>query len=438
MKRRWALAAAAVAALCCGAVGAGTPAAGVPVPADSRGYIVLAVDNPVHRVPRRAGSSLPTYGPQASYGVGGEAAAALQSIERSHGLTPVAAWPIQALGWQCVVFGVPPGAEREALLQALTRDTRVRLAQPLQDFSVLADEAPGEATSVPAPVAADAASPVQYDDPYVDLQRGFVQTAAAKAHRFSTGRGMTVAVVDTGVDSRHPDLRGRVALRQDAVGPDAAAAPEQDRHGTEVAGVIAAAANNRQGIVGIAPDAQLHIHRACWYGAAGGTARCNSFTLAKALAAVLESDARIVNLSLGGPADPLLEALLRKLLEQRRVVVGALPPSGRRDGFPAGVPGVVVVGNAGVQAPVPDVLSAPGRDVLTLVPGGRYDFSSGSSIAAAHVSGIAALLLALDPQLDGPAVQRLLATPADLGAPVNAERAVAALIQRLRWTAAAH
>jgi subtilisin family serine protease len=367
----------------------------------------------------------------------------LATLEHEHKLQSVAAWPIVTLGWHCVVYGVPPGVERDALIHALAQDARVRLAQPLQDFSTLGNDSGmgsgGSSDEGASGSDARAASP--YNDPYVDLQRGFVQTAAARAHRLSTGRGVAVAIVDTGVDLRHPDLLGRIAAHQDLVGPAGTTAFEQERHGTEVAGVIAAVANNRQGIVGIAPGAMLGVYRACWYPqAAQGGARCNSFTLAKALAAVLDSDARVVNLSLGGPSDPLLEALLRKLLEQRRIVIGALPLSGRREGFPSGMPGVIVIGNEGVQPAAPGVLSAPGRDVLTLVPGGRYDFSSGSSIATAHAAGITALLLALDPQLDGPAVQSLLAhsAPLETGGSINAESAVTALTQRIRWASAPH
>jgi len=401
--------------------------------ADSKGFIVVAVDNPVARLPRRIG-----YGSSPRYVVGSEAAATLAALEREHGLQAAAAWPIVALGWHCVVYAVPADVERDALMQTLARDARVRLVQPLQDFDTLTRGGENAGSS------ADPSSKAQpYNDPYVDLQRGFVQTAAAQAHRTSTGSRVSVAIVDTGVDLRHPDLNGRIASHQDFVGRSGAAF-EPERHGTEVAGIIAAAANNGQGIVGIAPGAQLSLYRACWYpqAAADGGARCNSFTLAKALAAVLESDARIVNLSLGGPADPLLEALLRKLLEQRRIVVGALPGHGRREGFPAGVPGVIVTGVAGAEPLPPGVLSAPGRDILTLEPGGHYDFSGGSSIAAAHITGIAALLLALEPQLDGAKVQGLLAAATSSSssgdACVNAESAVSALVQRIQWASAPH
>jgi hypothetical protein len=382
--------------------------------ADSSRYIVLAVDNPLQAVPRRAGTSLPAYAAPPRYGVGAHAASTLLALQREHGLTEVAAWPIRALGVQCGVYALPAGAEREAVLQRLAADPRVRLVQPLQDFSPLT-QPPPLADPDPDPDA----GPARYNDPYVGLQRGFAETAAARAHRMSTGRDVAVAVVDTGVDTGHPDLAGRIADARDLTG---AGTPfDGDRHGTEVAGVIAATANNGQGIVGIAPQARLWLYRACWY-AADGSARCNSFTLAKALAAVLEGPARVLNLSLGGPADPLLEALLQKAQQQRRIVVAALPASGRREGFPAGLPGVLVAGTAGTALP-PGVLPAPGRDVLTLTPGARYDYASGSSLAAAHASGVAALLLAAEPGLDAGRLLALLVGEAD-APPLNAEQAL--------------
>jgi subtilisin family serine protease len=85
-----------------------------------------------------------------------------------------------------------------------------------------------------------------------------------------------------------------------------------------------------------------------------------------------------------------------------------MPPNGRLNGFPDNAPGVIVVGVAGARPAAPGVLSAPGDDILTTQPGGGYDFTSGSSMAAAHVSGIAALLLSIAPQLSARSVHDLL------------------------------
>jgi subtilisin family serine protease len=94
----------------------------------------------------------------------------------------------------------------------------------------------------------------------------------------ATGRKVTVAVVDSGIESNHPDLAGQVAVEENFVDGQKYVA---ELHGTAVAGVIAARAGNGVGIEGVAPDARLLALRACWQ--AGSATRCNSFTLAKAI-----------------------------------------------------------------------------------------------------------------------------------------------------------
>jgi subtilisin family serine protease len=284
----------------------------------------------------------------------------------------------------------------------LQADPRVALVQPLNEFEALADPAPPAAAAALGGLATRPTLP-GFDDPYSALQHGFVAIGAPAAQRAGDGAGVRVAVVDTGVDAGHPDLAGRIAMQRDFVGA-AGPAPASggERHGTEVAGVIAAVAHNRIGIAGIAPRARLLAYRACWPVAAGG-ARCNSFTLAQALAAAIADGAQVLNLSLGGPADPLLERLLREAQGRGIAVVAALPRSGRREGFPAGVAGVLAVGVAEDAAPAAAVggavLRAPGRDILTLQPEGGFGYASGSSLAAAHASGALALLRSLEPKL---------------------------------------
>ncbi len=331
---------------------------------------------------------------------------ALAALRAEHGLAEVDAWTIPSLNWRCALLQLAAGADRGALLQRLARDPRVALAQPLNEFETQ--------SSVPA----------GYNDPYVALQTGFAAIDAASAQRASRGEGVTVAVIDTALDPQHPDLQGRMAAPRDFAAQDGG---RGERHGTEVAGIIAASANNGIGIVGIAPAARLLPLRACWGGGPGQPARCNSFTLARALAAALAEGADVVNLSLAGPRDPLLEKLLAQLLARGSVVVGAVPPGGTRDAFPAALPGVLAVAAAEDGAPAAGVLAAPGRRVLTLAPGGGYDYASGSSMAAAHVSGVVALLRALDRRLDGPALQPLLAAR---GAAPGIDACVA--LQRLR------
>jgi hypothetical protein len=382
---------------------------------DSQRDIVLAVANPLQPPAMHAGSSLLGYAPTRHYGAGQRAASTLAALKQRYRWHEVAGWPIKALDLYCIVLEPPPGTDRDALLKALASDDRVRLAQPLHDYAVYADR-DGNAH--------------QYNDPYVDLQRGFVDTDTALAHDFSQGRGVRVAIVDTGVDAMHPDLQGRIHDMHNMVDDDAAAF-DRDSHGTEVAGVIAADGDNHQGIVGVAPKATLSVYKACWYPPVPNAgARCNTFTLAKALAAIIDTDVRIVNLSLGGPADPLLDQLLVQLLDQGRIVIAAMPPDGDVDGFPDHAPGVIVVRASAMATASPGILSAPGHDILTTQPGGGYDFTSGSSMAAPHVSGIAALLLSLAPRLDARTIHDLLLRSSKVSdgvLQVNAAAAVTAL-----------
>lgn len=360
---------------------------------DGQHDIVLAVANPLEPPPTHAGSSLLGYAPPQYYGAGERASATLAALQQRYGWHEVAGWPIQVLDVYCIVLRPPAGMNRDALLKALDADPQVRIAQPLQMFSVYSEKP---------------TSTSRYNDPYVKLQRGFLATDAARAQEFAQGNDVDVALVDTGVDVAHPDLEGRIGDTHNMVDDDAGAF-DGDAHGTEVAGIIAADANNHIGIVGIAPEVTLSVYKACWYPAnPAGPARCNSFTLAKALAAIVGTHARIINLSLGGPADPLLRTLLVRLLDDGRIVIAAMPPDGTLDGFPDGVKGVIVV-RASDAAPAPvGVLSAPGKDILTTQPDGGYDFTSGSSMAAAHVTGIAALLFSIAPQMRAQALHELL------------------------------
>jgi hypothetical protein len=386
---------------------------------DSRRDIVLAVANPLTPAATHAGSSVLGYTPSAHYGAGQHAISELADLKQHYALQEVSGWPIKALDLYCVVLHPAPGVDRDQLIAALQKDQRVQLAQPLQDYSVYSNGG-----------GASASDAHKYNDPYADLQRGFVETDAALAHNASQGEGVRVAIVDTGVDMSHPDLRGHIGDTRNVVDDDTSAF-DHDSHGTEVAGIIAAIGDNHQGMVGIAPKARLSVYKACWYPPeAQGGARCNSFTLAKALAAVNDTDARIVNLSLGGPADPLLSKLLAKILSEGRIVITAMPPDGKLSGFPDGAPGVIVVRTSATTAAPAGVVSAPGTDILTTQPGGGYDFSSGSSMATAHVSGIVALMLSLAPELDPASVHAILLSSSQQKhglLEVNAAGAVAAL-----------
>src|SRR6202051_1843955 len=169
----------------------------------------------------------------------------------------------------------------------------------------------------------------------------------AEAHAWCRGEGIRIAIIDTGADTRHPDLRGAVVQTGNFVDSDAAQF-RRDRHGTELAGIIAAVANNHEGIVGIAPGARLAVFKACWQlHDDADAARCNSFTLAQALTAALDAHVHVVNLSLSGPADPLLRELIHEGLPRGVLSIGAPPAAANRDDHFLSVDGVIEVANGG-------------------------------------------------------------------------------------------
>jgi hypothetical protein len=373
--------------------------------------IVVTVDNSGRAVLGDPGSTPHGYSSTFAYTVGDQARRVSAALARDYHLREVREWPIAQLKVQCLVFALPDGADRDQLLQALTADHRVKLAQPLQRFRAL------------GATAADGVMPVSlnsralpgnapYNDPYFNLQHGFEQIHAAPAQQWSLGEGVTVAIIDTGVATAHPDLEGRITLARNFI-DDNMKSFESDRHGTEVAGIIGADANNGLGIVGIAPAVRMLALKACEPTRPNSMdAVCNSFTLARALGAALDAHAQIVNLSLGGPVDPLLAQLVGYGLQHGVIFVGAVPESGRLDGFPLDVAGVIAVDTVGRSVHTAGVLHAPGRDIVSTAPNGAYDFVSGSSFAAAHVTGAIALLHARVPSASAGTLNAMLARSA--------------------------
>jgi len=399
-----------------------TPAipAGVALPEAARQapdhYLVVTVHNDSASGAVPATSTARGYDSMAPYAATSSARAEARAIAADYGLREAASWPIAMLGVHCIVYEMPGQSDRADVLARLARDRRVESAQPLATFTT---------------------QTTAYNDPYAGLQHSLDQMAVPQAQEWSLGKGIRVAIIDTGVDTGHPDLQGRIAGHRNFVDDDEAAF-RSDLHGTAVAGVIAAVANNHIGIAGIAPGATLLVFKACWKApTAAGAAICNTFTLAQALAAAIESHVDIVNMSLAGPGDPLLTRIVEHGLRQGIVLVGAAPPAGAHAGFPGGIGGVVTVDAPDRHGGAAAALTAPGREVLTLVPHGHYDFASGSSIAAAQVSGVLALLLSRNHHLRAADAQGLLAqtsqtvtTTAGTFTSVNACEALVALQRR--------
>jgi subtilisin family serine protease len=178
---------------------------------------------------------------------------------------------------------------------------------------------------------------------------------------------VTVAVIDSRIDTRQPDLVGQIATMADFT--DTPRGPPE-LHGTAVAGVIAARENNGVGIVGIAPSARLLGLRACVEKSATVT-MCNGLSLAKALQYAITRNARIINPSLSGPEDRLLTRLIALAVERGDTVVAAVDPAEADGGFPASLPGVVAVAAHSLARLPPGVYTAPGQGVPTTAPGNK-------------------------------------------------------------------
>lgn len=306
-------------------------------------------------------------------------------IARDNHLTLVDSWPMPILGIDCVIMQVPGDEPAKTVADRLSHDRRVAWSQPLNAF-----EAQGASSAKGVP-----------NDRLFAAQPSARQWRLAALHRVATGRGVRVAVIDSLVDAGHPDLKGQLIAVRDFVGRDSLSA---ESHGTGVAGIIAAAANNTVGIAGVAPGARLLALRACWQ-QSQATTRCDTLSLARALVFALESNAHVINMSLTGPQDQLVARLIQIALRRGVSVVAAADPGSGR-GFPASLPGVIAVARDDLAGARSGVYSAPGRDVPTTEAGGGWNLVDGNSFAAAHVSG----LLALAGQVGGDRGRRALTT----------------------------
>ncbi|MBS0365073.1 MAG: S8 family serine peptidase [Proteobacteria bacterium] len=377
---------------CAAQHGVALPAAGPG--GDGAQWLVITVRNVAQPQALHAGSGPRGYDTVSSYGLTSAAASQSGSLARDFGLIQVSAWPMENLPVHCILFRASAPL-RDATLTRLRHDPRVESLEPLNEFRTQAQQRP-------APAGRAAWMP--YNDPYGRLQYALHDLSVIEAQQHSRGAGVRIALIDTGVDLGHPDLQGRIAAHRNFVDADERAF-RADLHGTQMAGVIAAVADNGIGIVGVAPEARLLVYKACWQRAGSTTSVCNSYTLAQALDAAISARADVVNLSLAGPPDPLLARLIQVGVKQGMIFVAAIPP-GQSGGFPADEDGVLAV--AAAEDPGGHGVAAPARDILTLTPGGHYDFASGSSLATAEVTGIAALLLAVRHHLTAVQLRRAL------------------------------
>jgi subtilisin family serine protease len=290
-----------------------------------------------------------------------------RQIAHRYGLTLVENWPMPMIGVDCFVMAVPEGLTPTAAAQQVSHDANVSWAEPVELYSTRGEASP--------------------NDPLFAAEPAAGEWHLADLHRIANGRGSKVAVIDSGIDAHHPDLAGQLLVDRNFVAGQSLVAEE---HGTAVAGIIAAKADNGIGVAGISPGARLLGLRACWQ--ARTSTVCDTLSLAKALYFAVESRPDVINLSLSGPDTRLLRALIDQGLSRGSAVVAAFDSNLPGGGFPASVPGVIRVSDSVLAPSRRQVYTAPGHDVPTTEPGGRWFLVNGSSFAAAHVSGLIALL----------------------------------------------
>jgi mucin-19 len=339
--------------------------------------------------------------------IGNGTAEQVADIARKLGLEILAKENFGLLGREVYRFRITGGLSVRDAIKALEANKLAAQAQPSYVFEL------AQAPAAPADNQGDSAQ-------YI-----VAKLRLPEVHTLATGKGVLVAVVDSTIDVNHPDLSGVVAQRFDAVGAELAPHP----HGTGMAGAIA----SHKRLLGIAPNARLLAIQA--FGVNSGGAQGTSLAIVKGLNWAVEQGAKVINMSFAGPRDPILEQAIQGLRERGVILIAAAGNAGPKSPplFPGADPNVIAVSatdsdnniykNANRGKYV--AIAAPGVDILVPAPEGGYQLTTGTSVAAAHVSGVAALLLERSPSLKPDELKRILtstatklkgARPEDVGA----------------------
>jgi hypothetical protein len=319
-------------------------------------------------------------------------------LARRHRLNRIGSQELPFMGSAISLFRITDRRSVETVRTELATDASVRSVQ-LNYRYVLQDQ-----KSVPT--EGDAA------------QYALAKLRLPEAHALSRGSNVTVAVIDSGIDVTHPELKDAIAESFDALGTKEG----PHVHGTGIAGAIVSHAR----LMGSAPKARILAIRA--FGAAANGAESTSFVILKSLDFAASHGAQIVNLSFAGPKDPLLERGIEAAATKGMVLVAASGNAGPKSPplYPAANPNVIAVSATDAHDrlfPASNrgghiAISAPGVDIFLPAPDGKYQMTSGTSFSAAYISGLAALMMERNPQLAPTEVRAILTrTARDIGAP---------------------
>ena len=249
-------------------------------------------------------------------------------------------------------------------------------------------------------------------------QYALLKLRLPQAHTLAHGANVTIAVIDSGIDIRHPELANAIAGSFDALGSKEG----PHVHGTGIAGAIVSHAR----LMGSAPAARILAIRA--FGVAPGGAESTSFVILKGLDYAAANGAQIVNMSFAGPKDALIERGIAATAAKGIVMVAAAGNAGPKSPplYPAANANVIAVSATDAQDKLfaasnrggHIAVAAPGVDIFLPAPDEKYQMTSGTSFSAAYVSGLAALMLERNPELNPGEVRAILMkTARDLGSP---------------------
>jgi pentapeptide MXKDX repeat protein len=234
-----------------------------------------------------------------------------------------------------------------------------------------------------------------------------------EAHRVATGSNVLVAVIDSAIDIRHPDLAGAVVEQFSAVGR-----PEKPHvHGTGMVGAIAAHSR----LLGVAPKARILAVQA-FSADSRQSPEATTRHIIAGLEWAISKGARVINMSFAGPYDPMLQLAMKNAYAKGVVLIAAAGNAGAKSPplYPAADPHVIAVtatdqndelfggANQGPHVAV----AAPGVDITVPAPSDAYQVTTGTSVAAAHVSGVAALLVERHPSVDAATILEVLTASA--------------------------
>ena len=365
--------------------------------------------------------------------------ASVLKIAQGLGIALVSSQSVDLTGRVVYRFRVTNGKDIRILIRALEKNNVIASAQPNYVFiagqSAPAAPAAAAAAAPPAPPA-----PVEHTDsippktePPSEPGLANANTASLESlpagdaaqyvidkmhlvqiHNVARGRNVVVAVVDSEIDVNHPDLKGDILERYDATGTPSHPHP----HGTGMAGAIAA----HYRLLGIAPGVKILAIKA--FDEQASNAEATSFQIIKGLDFAIAHKARIINMSFAGPHDPMMARTLKLAHDKGIILVAAAGNAGPKSPplYPGADPNVIAVtasdyndrpfsmANRGKYIAV----GAPGVDVMVPAPGNTYQLTTGTSVATAHVSGVAALLVERKPDITPDEVRAILmrtATP---------------------------